>query len=127
MVHKKNGFYLLYEPVNPNAVFTLPPNRYFCSMEVNDELVNKLAHLSRLSFNESEMQSIKTDLQHMISFIDKLQEVNTDQVEPLLHITENVNVQRNDEVKGQLSAAEALKNAAFHDDHFFKVPKVIKK
>ncbi len=96
-------------------------------MEVNDELVNKLAHLSRLSFSESEMQSIKADLQRMISFIDKLREVNTDQVDPLLHITENVNVQRKDEVKGQLLAQDALKNAAFHDNNFFKVPKVIKK
>lgn len=96
-------------------------------MKVNDELVNKLAYLSRISFSVSEKQSIMADLQRMISFIDKLREVNTDHVEPLLHITENVNVQRSDEVKGQLPAREALKNAAFHDNNFFKVPKVIKK
>lgn len=110
-----------------NLVPTLLPNLYFCSMVVNDELVNKLAHLSRLSFNEQEKQIIKADLERMISFIDKLRELNTDDVNPLLHITENVNVQRKDEVKGQLSAEEALKNAAFHDNNFFKVPKVIKK
>ena len=47
--------------------------------------------------------------------------------EPLLHMSANVNVLREDEVKGSITREEALKNAPAHDDKFFKVPKVIKK
>ena len=96
-------------------------------MEVNDQLVEKLAHLSRLQFNESEKAEIKNDLQRMIGFVEKLNELNLDGVEPLMHMSEEINVLREDEIKGSVSREEALKNAPLHDDQFFKVPKVIKK
>ncbi|HNR15242.1 MAG TPA: Asp-tRNA(Asn)/Glu-tRNA(Gln) amidotransferase subunit GatC [Chitinophagaceae bacterium] len=96
-------------------------------MEVNDQLVEKLAHLSRLQFNESEKAEIKNDLQRMIGFVEKLNELNLDGVEPLMHMSEEVNVLREDEIKGSVSREEALKNAPLHDEQFFKVPKVIKK
>ena len=96
-------------------------------MEVNDELVDKLAHLSRLSFEPEEKTKIKSDLQQMISFIEKLNEIDTDGVEPLLFMTNEVNVLRNDEVKGSIPREEALKNAPLQDGKFFKVPKVIRK
>ena len=96
-------------------------------MEVNDDLINNLAQLARLEFNDAERDEIKTDLQKMIAFIDKLNELDTTGVEPLLHMSENVNVLREDEVKGSISREDALKNAPLHDEHFFKVPKVIKK
>ena len=100
---------------------------YFCYMEVNDELINNLAKLARLEFNDAERDDIKSDLQKMIAFIDKLNELDTTGVEPLLHMSENVNVLREDEVKGNISSEEAFKNAPVHDEQFFKVPKVIKK
>lgn len=96
-------------------------------MEVNDQLVEKLAHLSRLQFNESEKAEIKNDLQRMIGFVEKLNELNLDGVEPLMHMSEAMNVLREDKIKGSVSREEALKNAPLHDDQFFKVPKVIKK
>ena len=96
-------------------------------MEVNDALVEKLAHLSRLQFSETEKADIKNDLQRMIAFVEKLSELNLAGVEPLLHMSEEVNVLREDEVKGSVSREEALKNAPLHDEQFFKVPKVIKK
>lgn len=96
-------------------------------MQVNDEMIDKLAHLARLKFNEEEKQGIKTDLQRMITFVEKLNELNLDKVEPLLHMTSEVNVLREDEIKGSISRKEALKNAPAHDDEFFKVPKVIKR
>jgi aspartyl-tRNA(Asn)/glutamyl-tRNA(Gln) amidotransferase subunit C len=96
-------------------------------MEVNDAMVEKLAHLARLKFNEEEKQEIKSDLQRMIAFVEKLNELNLDGVEPLLHLSDEVNVLRNDEIKGSVSREEALKNAPSHDDQFIKVPKVIKK
>jgi aspartyl-tRNA(Asn)/glutamyl-tRNA(Gln) amidotransferase subunit C len=96
-------------------------------MEVNDALVDKLAHLSRLKFNASEKEEIKADLQKMIAFVDKLNELDLSGVEPLVHMSDEVNVLREDEVKGSISREEALKNAPEHDDKFFKVPKVIRK
>lgn len=95
-------------------------------MEVNDAMLDKLAHLSRLQFNETEKADIKKDLQRMIVFVEKLSELNLEGVEPLLHMSEEVNVLREDEVKGSVSREEALKNAPLHDEQFFKVPKVIK-
>lgn len=96
-------------------------------MEVNDSLVDKIANLARLQFNEAEKASIKGDLQKMIAFVEKLNELDTSGVAPLLHMSGNVNVLREDEVKGSIPRAEGLKNAPLHDDRFFKVPKVIKK
>jgi aspartyl-tRNA(Asn)/glutamyl-tRNA(Gln) amidotransferase subunit C len=96
-------------------------------MEVNDELVDKLANLARLRFEPTEKADIKSDLQKMISFIEKLNELDTTGVEPLLFMTDEVNVLREDEVRGSITREEALANAPLKDDQFFKVPKVIKK
>ncbi len=96
-------------------------------MNVNDELIDKLAHLARLEFNSAEKEEIKNDLQQMIGFIGKLNELDTTGVEPLLHMSENVNILREDEVEGTISREEAFRNAPLHDEQFFKVPKVIRK
>lgn len=96
-------------------------------MEVNDQLVDKLAHLSRLQFSDTEKEGIKNDLQRMIGFVEKLNELDLAGVEPLLHMSPEVNVLRDDELRGSISRGEALRNAPLHDEQFFKVPKVIKK
>jgi aspartyl-tRNA(Asn)/glutamyl-tRNA(Gln) amidotransferase subunit C len=96
-------------------------------MEVNDALIEKLAHLSRLEFNEEEKEELKGDLEKMIGFFDKLNELDTTGAEPLLHVSENVNILRKDEVKGEIDKEKVFKNAPLHDNEFFKVPKVIKK
>ncbi|HET9746543.1 MAG TPA: Asp-tRNA(Asn)/Glu-tRNA(Gln) amidotransferase subunit GatC [Chitinophagaceae bacterium] len=96
-------------------------------MEVTDALIEKLAHLSRLEFNDADKAEIKNDLQRMISFVEKLDELDLTGTEPLLHMSSNINVLRQDEVKGSVSREEALKNAPEHDEKFFRVPKVIKK
>jgi len=96
-------------------------------MEVNDALIDKLAHLARLKFNDEEKEEIKHDLQRMISFVEKLNELNLGDVEPLMHMSDETNVLREDEVKDSISREEGLKNAPLHDEQFFKVPKVIKK
>ncbi len=102
-------------------------NLYFCTMEVNDALVDKLANLARLQFDAAEKEGIKTDLQRMIQFVEKLNELDTTGIAPLLHMSEEVNILRDDEVKGSVNRTEGLKNAPVHDEQFFKVPKVIKK
>lgn len=95
-------------------------------MEVTDDMIKNLADLSRLTFNPHEREDIKKDLQQMISFVDKLNEVDTRNVEPLLHMTEAVNIYREDIVQGSMEKTEALKNAPLTDNNYFKVPKVIK-
>ena len=61
-------------------------------MEVNDALIDKLAHLARLKFNEAEKQEIKNDLQRMIVFVEKLNELDLENVEPLLYMSGEINV-----------------------------------
>jgi aspartyl-tRNA(Asn)/glutamyl-tRNA(Gln) amidotransferase subunit C len=63
----------------------------------------------------------------MISFVQKMDEVNTGDIEPLQHITSEKNVWREDEIKGSCSQEQALKNAAHHNNQFFMVPKIIQK
>lgn len=96
-------------------------------MEVNDLLVENLAKLARLRFDEQEKSEIRADLQQMITFIEKLNEVNTEGVQPLLHMSTNTNILREDIVGGSISREEGLKNAPDADGTFFRVPKVIKK
>ena len=96
-------------------------------MEVNDALLDKLAHLSRLEIEPTEREGLKQDLQRMISFVEKLQELDTASAGPQLHMTDETNVLREDVVQGSVSREEGLKNAPDTDGVFFKVPKVIKK
>jgi aspartyl-tRNA(Asn)/glutamyl-tRNA(Gln) amidotransferase subunit C len=96
-------------------------------MEVNDEMIDKLANLARLKFNEAEKEEIKKDLQRMIAFVEKMNELDLENVEPLLHMSDEINVLREDVVEGSVRRNEALLNAPHHDEQFFKVPKVIKK
>ena len=96
-------------------------------MELTTQLIDNLANLSRLRFTEEEKAEIKNDLQRMIAFVEKLQEVDTTGTAPLLHMTDAINVYREDMVKGSIPREEAMKNAPETDGTFFKVPKVIKK
>ena len=96
-------------------------------MEVNEALVDRLALLGRLHFTASEKEEIRNDLQRMISFVDKLNELDTEGLEPVLHMSDEINKLRRDEVTGSVSSEEALMNAPEKFNHFFTVPKVIKK
>ncbi len=96
-------------------------------MEVTKELVEKLAHLAKLSFNEEEKAEVLEDLSKMIDFVDKLNELDTTGVEPLIHMSSEVNILREDKVGGSVTREEALKNAPSTSGEFFTVPKVIKK
>ena len=96
-------------------------------MKVTDELIDHLANLSRLSFKPEEKEAVRIDLEKMISFIEKLKEVDTTGVEPLLFMSDEVNVLREDVVEGSISQEVALQNAPVTDGKFFKVPKVIRK
>lgn len=100
---------------------------YICFMKVTDEMISNLANLSKLEFNAEERVQLTKDLESMIGMIDKLNELDTEHVEPLLHMTDVVNALREDEVKGSISREEVLLNAPLKNEQFFKVPKVIRK
>ena len=68
-------------------------------MKINEETILKLASLSKLKFEKKEMDLITNDMQKMIDFIQTLDEINTDGVKPLIHMTEGYNNWREDEVK----------------------------
>ncbi len=96
-------------------------------MEVTNNMVANLAHLARLRFKPDQQEEIKNDLQKMIAFVEKLNEIDTTGVKPLLFVSSAVNMLREDEIKGSITREEALQNAPVQDTQFFKVPKVIKK
>ncbi len=100
---------------------------FLLNMKIDAHMVDDLAHLARLRFDDSEKESIRTDLESMVAFVEKLQTINTDGVEPLLHISDAANVLREDVVQGSVSREEALLNSPVSDETFFKVPKVIRK
>ncbi|MGB4774452.1 MAG: Asp-tRNA(Asn)/Glu-tRNA(Gln) amidotransferase subunit GatC, partial [Daejeonella sp.] len=89
-------------------------------MKIELETIDKIAHLARLEVNETEKLSLQKDMTNILTFMDKLNELDTDGVEPLIYMTDEVNVLRNDEVKNDLSTADALKNAPKHDGKFFR-------
>jgi aspartyl-tRNA(Asn)/glutamyl-tRNA(Gln) amidotransferase subunit C len=94
-------------------------------MSLTKEEVLKVAHLARLEFKEEEIEKFRGDLNNILSFIEKLQEVDTDGVEPMYQVNNLSNVLRKDEIKKSLDKEEALKNAPQKDDGMFIVPKVV--
>ncbi len=94
-------------------------------MAVTKENVEYIAALARLKFNDAELENYTHQLNDILKYVEKLNELNTDNVEPLSHPVENVNVFREDKLKPSISTEEALKNAPNRTDEFFKVPKVI--
>lgn len=96
-------------------------------MKIDTETVDKIAHLARLEFEKEAKENIINDMNNMLSFIDKLNELDTSNVEPLVYMSDEVNVLRDDEVIHTITQQEGLKNAPKKDSDYFKVPKVIDK
>ncbi|MFL5752758.1 MAG: Asp-tRNA(Asn)/Glu-tRNA(Gln) amidotransferase subunit GatC [Bacteroidia bacterium] len=94
-------------------------------MQIDHKTVDEIAHLARLEFESKAKDEIVNDMNRMLAFVSKLNELNTDNVQPLVYMTEEVNVLREDEAKETLSQQEALKNAPKKDSDYFKVAKVI--
>ena len=96
-------------------------------MKVDDNLVARLAHLSRLEFDADASLKMKSDFEKILDFVDKLNQVDTSGVDPLVYMSNEINVLRVDQVKGEVSQKDALKNAGGKDTDYIRVPKVIKK
>lgn len=95
-------------------------------MAVTKEDVKYIAELARLNLSEQELQEYTQQLNDILMYMDKLNEINTDNVEPLSHPLEGTNVFREDKVQKSVNREDALKNAPDKDHQFFKVPKVIR-
>ena len=96
-------------------------------MKVTNKLINDLSDLAKLNFDEQAIQKMKSDLENMLSFIDKLSEIDTKGVEPLIYLSEQKNILRADEIGEEVTQKEVLKNAPQKDSDYFKVPTVLKK
>lgn len=94
-------------------------------MKVNNKLVEHLAHLSRLDFDDDSKEKMKFDFEKMLDFVAKLEEVDTDNVEPLSYMSSELNVLREDRVEQALTQEQALKNAPVNDTDYIRIPKVI--
>lgn len=96
-------------------------------MEINDSMIDNLASLSKLKFEKDAKEEIKRDLKKILKLVDKLQEVNTGNVEPLIYLSDEENIMREDVVIQEITKEDALKNAPAKDSDYFKSPKVIDK
>jgi aspartyl-tRNA(Asn)/glutamyl-tRNA(Gln) amidotransferase subunit C len=94
-------------------------------MKVDKETLDKIAHLARLEFDDKDSEKMIKDLGNIISFVEKLNEVNTDGVEPLTTMSHEINALREDEVKPHLDHDIALQSAPKKDSDYFRVPKVL--
>ncbi|NDK54642.1 Asp-tRNA(Asn)/Glu-tRNA(Gln) amidotransferase subunit GatC [Pontibacter fetidus] len=94
-------------------------------MSTDIQTIRKLAHLARLEFNEEKEQEVLGDLNKILNWVDKLSELDTENIEPLTHMTAEVNVMREDAAKNTITHEEALLNAPKKDSDYFRVPKVL--
>lgn len=93
--------------------------------KIDESQVRKVAQLSRLELDEHEVEQFSGELSSIIEYIEKLNELDVDDVEPLAHCLPIHNVFREDVVKPSLENASALANAPDKHDGYFKVPKVL--
>lgn len=94
-------------------------------MQIDDQLISRLELLARLQLSDAEKDRLKTDLNSILAMVEKLNDLDVDDVEPLVYLNEALNRPRKDEVQNQVSREEALRNAPDQDGKFFRVPKVI--
>lgn len=95
-------------------------------MQVDKETLHKVAHLARLNIKPEEEAKLLNDMSEILTWVNKLEEVDTEGVTPLTHMTAEVNAMRPDQAVETISRKDALKNAPEKDDKFFKVPKVLR-
>ncbi|AYA35604.1 Asp-tRNA(Asn)/Glu-tRNA(Gln) amidotransferase subunit GatC [Hymenobacter oligotrophus] len=94
-------------------------------MSTDLNTLRQLAHLARLEFDESNEQQMLTDLNKILAWVEQLGNLDTSTVEPLVHLSHEINVLRPDEPQNSISHAEGLQNAPRKDSDYFRVPKVL--
>ena len=96
-------------------------------MAIEEKVILKLERLAKLKLSPTERAQIGDDLENILKMVNTLQEVDTDGVDPLVYIHNEVNVLRNDKPEGMLDREEGLKNAPKRIENYFAVPKIIKR
>lgn len=96
-------------------------------MTIDETLILRLEKLSRLQLSTEERKSITTDLNNVLGMFEKLTDLDTEGVEPMRHVLDEIKPWREDVVKTPITKAEALKNAPNEDGDYFRVLKVIDK
>ncbi|WP_258105472.1 Asp-tRNA(Asn)/Glu-tRNA(Gln) amidotransferase subunit GatC [Marinoscillum sp. MHG1-6] len=94
-------------------------------MNIDSETLQKIAHLARLELDASHEGQMKKDLEEILEWVDKLNELDTDGIEPLTNMSFEVNSLREDKVTEPLSQERGLRNAPDKEGDYFKVPKVL--
>lgn len=94
-------------------------------MKIDKETLQKIAHLARLDFEEKAEAEMIQSMTEILDWVEKLNEIDTENVAPLIHMSREVNVLREDKLKSHLSHEAALKNAPKKDSDYFRVPKVM--
>ena len=94
-------------------------------MKISREEIEHVAKLARLNLSEEELETMTGQLDNILSYVDKLSELDTTGVEPTTHAHKKVNAFREDEVKSSLEVDEALSNAPEDNGEMFKVPRII--
>ena len=93
--------------------------------KIDQTQVRRVAQLARLELSDDEVAQFSTDLSAIVEYIEKLNELDTEHVEPLAHCLPVHNSFRADEIRISLSNDAALANAPERDGEFFKVPKIL--
>lgn len=97
-------------------------------MKLDDATLDRIAELARLDFSDpARRAAILKDMERVLSFVEQLNQVDTRGVEPLVFMTEEENVLRDDVALPGVSKADALRNAPVKDSDYFKVPRVVDK
>ncbi len=96
-------------------------------MIIDKKTVYKVADLARIEIKDNEVDHLTKEMNKILTFMEKLNELDTDGVAPLVYMNEEANVWREDVAKNEISVADGLKNSAVHNENFFLVPKIIEK
>jgi aspartyl-tRNA(Asn)/glutamyl-tRNA(Gln) amidotransferase subunit C len=96
-------------------------------MIIDKKTVYKVADLARIEIKEEEVENLTLEMNKILTFMEKLNELDTTGVKPLVYMNEEDNVWREDIAKQEISVTDGLKNAAKHNESFFFVPKIIEK
>lgn len=94
-------------------------------IKIDEKQVRQVAKLSRLKLSDAQIHEFSTQLSAILGYIEKLNELDTKNVEPLAHCLPVHNVFRDDVVKPSLGTQKVLANAPQTDDQFFLVPKIL--
>ena len=94
-------------------------------MTIDLKTIKHIAKLSRISVDDEKAKKLAGDLNSIFDFIEKLNELKTDQIKPLTSIAETSLKLRNDEIKSQNMREEIIKNSPEKNEDYFVVPKVI--